>query len=102
MPDQQLKPGDDSAAEGTDAAFPDDTEQELSMDHAAFLEALDRIHGRKPIDYGENPTDPAYRAAVEKHIGAIMYDNWMKQMAPQVQAGTIYNNSVTPSASSLK
>jgi acyl transferase domain-containing protein len=93
----------DSEMEGTDAAFPDDTEQELSPDHAAFLEALDRFYQRPVGNYGQNPVDPSYRAAVEKHLGQKMQEDFAQKMADLTPSNpdTTYNNSVTPSASTL-
>lgn len=100
----------DSEMEGTDAAFPDDTEQDLSPDHAAFLDAQNRANGKPMVGYND-PKDlknPAYLAAVEKHFGAILYQRLMKQREEMYQpqnktpeGAPIYNNSVTPSASSL-
>ena len=115
MPDEQLRPGDDEAAEragsGLDPSITNAEEQQGRRwipDHMAFIEAISRIDGDKIPDEGFNgtPTDPAYRALVEHHIADQLYKRWMAQMAPMQQYRTqdgapIYNNSVTPSGETL-
>lgn len=109
----------DSELEGVDPIQGRDEQgyaQGDNPDYIAFHEAQSRIDGHPTGDAQAQSLaiSPGFQAAVSKHLGEQMRQNWMKQMQPQgersessgnapAQTGAaLYNNSVTPWAKPKK
>lgn len=108
------KAGDmDSELEGVDPVQGRDEQGYLqgdNPDEIAFHAALSRIDGQPSDDPDTKDlsASPMFQAALSKHLGEQMRQNWMKQMQPQGErfqsagnAPAIFNNSVTPGANAL-
>lgn len=81
-------------------------EQGENPDYRAWHAAMARVAG-EPEEEPEN-VNPAFLAAVNKHLGDILRAKWAAGHRPapedaQMFSGQgLYDNSVTPSASSLR
>ncbi len=73
--------------------------------YLAHQEAQSKIFGQPWDQRHPLATSPTYQAAVQTTLGDLMRQNFEQQMQPQYQTpegAQYYNNSVTPSAGSMK
>ncbi len=100
----------DSELEGKDEIQQRDENGFLQGEDPGYLahqEAASRIFGQPWDQTHELATSPTYQAAVQTTLGDMMRQRFEQQMVPQQQYQTpegaqYYNNSVTPSADTLR